>query len=684
MATTPRGIKTPEPEDPWNLIPDLDTMAQTTDDAIGDATAGNLSPHEEILALAEADGWLAVFDPSNPATLTEDGPGNVTAIADGLGNLPDLTNDSGSPPQFEAGAFGDLDGMSGGTLGLTYSTPLPAPLNFMVLGSANIEDPDSAQYLIGGVGADWLRFGIRNGVTIMGPSFNFTNRGYKRVPSGPNVYDTTIDEQFNYISRVGGQYLTRQDFTSEPEPFTGFRIGDRTGTAGTQWRGTMGVALIRQDNDNAAICRMRNLLYKLGKMEFPEPDFYPETRIYSENSFGEAELIKGDPTSITNQVIMSMTKMINALTVREWLTEAQLQDQVTIIENDYLYPGSGAAGPVKAGDVVKVIDLLHAAAMPSNDTAPRALARYVGGFMPARTEAISTDERFLLEMNDNVAEWGYSKALVTAVGGGAMLSPEQVTDVLRRIGEDPILQDVYSTEDYDIIVTGPNARTESISSNIMKGDPAPVEYAWGKGGSGSDVWGMSWAWNHPDGTVHRTAMLSVDTKIRSSGNWEKYQDLYAAIEAVKSGRFYNKPAQAMATGGFGPTTRAMSITELLPGMTANGASVPSGVWLTRSGDRVTLEFYDVSFTGSTFQFTSVLPEYYRPEKDMSFIIARGSTPFRLRVSELGTINSPEGMPSSGMLYGQVSWDVLVGKEFPGAPIPGVPWPTRYRTLGGHL
>ncbi|MDP2619922.1 MAG: hypothetical protein Q8P46_07050, partial [Hyphomicrobiales bacterium] len=49
---------------------------------------------EQILDLATADGWTAVYDPTNPdtRTLRVDGADSYfESIADGLGNLPDLT-----------------------------------------------------------------------------------------------------------------------------------------------------------------------------------------------------------------------------------------------------------------------------------------------------------------------------------------------------------------------------------------------------------------------------------------------------------------------------------------------------------------------------------------------------------------------------------------------------------------
>lgn len=56
--------------------------------------------HALLKAQAQEDGWWALYDPTNPASVTLDESGNLTALADSLGNGPTLTvaSDAGVSP----------------------------------------------------------------------------------------------------------------------------------------------------------------------------------------------------------------------------------------------------------------------------------------------------------------------------------------------------------------------------------------------------------------------------------------------------------------------------------------------------------------------------------------------------------------------------------------------------------
>ena len=103
---TPGGTReaVPEPQVPAALSP----------------VVTNAQAHAALKALAIEDGWWALYDPTNSASLTKDTSGNVTAIADSLGNGPTLTLFPGSTA-VPTRLLGSLN-----ALGALYGAPLDA------------------------------------------------------------------------------------------------------------------------------------------------------------------------------------------------------------------------------------------------------------------------------------------------------------------------------------------------------------------------------------------------------------------------------------------------------------------------------------------------------------------------------------------------------------------------------
>lgn len=90
----------------------------------------------------------------------------------------------------------------------------------------------------------------------------------------------------------------------------------------------------------------------------------------------------------------STTKIMTALLTLE---HAKLDDVVTVTEEDFKDMGTiGSSGGLKAGENVKVLDLLYCLMLPSANEAANALARHVGGSI----------DGFVKMMNDRSAELG--------------------------------------------------------------------------------------------------------------------------------------------------------------------------------------------------------------------------------------------------------------------------------------
>lgn len=129
----------------------------------------SLPAWQEILNLATEDTWLALYDMTNPNTRTLRGGTHLSAIADGLGNLPDLVNTTEiTQPLFVPGYFGMLDAL--------YADSSAVQIG--VTDTLTITQPFSCMFVIGGLSGaaahNWFWQG-RTGGTEVGFSGGVSN-----------------------------------------------------------------------------------------------------------------------------------------------------------------------------------------------------------------------------------------------------------------------------------------------------------------------------------------------------------------------------------------------------------------------------------------------------------------------------------------------------------------------------
>lgn len=217
------------------------------------------SPSAQILTLAAADGWAAVYDPTNPDTRTLRTSGAdsfVSAIADGLGNFPTLVQATeANQPKLTIGAFGSLDAVLSDGAGEMLSvdiTDVPQPFSFVALGQ-------------------WM--GAATGVNAFLFRTDFSGRGFQ--------YRTNTTWQWNLGSGIvsaadsnqhvlagvanGASSKIRVDgvvtVTNNAGANSMIRVDYAGSDAGiSSWNGLVGPLLLRADADEAAIGRMEALL----------------------------------------------------------------------------------------------------------------------------------------------------------------------------------------------------------------------------------------------------------------------------------------------------------------------------------------------------------------------------------------------------------------------------------------
>jgi hypothetical protein len=219
-------------------------------------------PWQDILTLADDDGWLCVFDPTNPNTRTlrnSGGTDYVTQIADGLGNVSALVQATeANQLALVPGAFGDLDGMTmGATTFMRSASNFPTQLSHPCIW-LQIRRLDSFDNL-----------GIKSSATsnttsdeMMVYSENFSWGGYPGLFAGAGLVagSRTLDIEvisglFNGASSKVFRNGTQLGSTGNTgtRRARGVTIGANPDNSGYFWIGRLGLLMIRDDGDETAM-----------------------------------------------------------------------------------------------------------------------------------------------------------------------------------------------------------------------------------------------------------------------------------------------------------------------------------------------------------------------------------------------------------------------------------------------
>lgn len=631
------------------------------DSVAGGGSGGNRA-HQEIYELAIRDGWQALYDPSNTQSLTYSGE-TVSGISDSLQKSPALTADTYNSATVKTNRFGELSALSGAMLSASGFS-LTTPASVMAVSSFRFEG--ASKYLIGG-----------NSSTSRGTLSVFTNRAVAigngsttratdTVTDGDHILDATFNGALS-VANGNSQLYHRGLPDGIVTSIQSFRVGGLTAASESlKWPGDVGPVLIHANPTDAILNRMRNLLHDLTGIEADSPRFTSDVQVFSSDTWGESRLAKGSPDIISGDFIMSLTKMINALTARQILTtDANLNETVTVLAGDALNsPGSDPT--FNTGDVVTYRDLIKAMAIPSNNLAPRAVARAVAErSIPGSNPAIS---RFLGRMNQYVTgSLGLTDASVFAVGGGGRLSPRQVSVILNEVSKDPVLAEIFGTLNTTISVTGPNARSITLNSTLNAAPYGIPELVLGKTGTGGGSGGtlhVAVRWRDEQNRVHNTSCIMMNRTTN------RYLNLYRAIQAIKNGQFNMDYAETPRSIQSARSTSTLDVTGIFPGTTRTSRD-KSGVHLVRMGDMMTLSFYGVVLDRALFSM--VLPYQYRPEIDIFGTVFRVGTGFStsIRVSSAGTVEF-YGAPTEE-IRGSITYPAAAGRGFPDYPTwPGYP------------
>jgi hypothetical protein len=234
------------------------------------AKAAASGPWAELFDLALADGWLALFDPTNPGTRTlrnSGGTDYVEAIADALGNWPDLVQATeANQPALVPGHFGDLDGLSfnGSSTamrGASSVTPVSQPT--MIVQVRELSTLDHYRFNISATGrtagyehhcyVESFVWGGYPGIFAGGGLVGGARTLDPVVMAG--IFNGTSSKLFRNGTQLGstGNAGTRQ--------IDGLSLGvNVVGSDSQHWPGWIGPTLIRADANETAMADMVSLL----------------------------------------------------------------------------------------------------------------------------------------------------------------------------------------------------------------------------------------------------------------------------------------------------------------------------------------------------------------------------------------------------------------------------------------
>ena len=399
--------------------------------------------HQMILDQAEADGWLAVYDPGNPTTRTVV-DGKITSIADGLGNMPDLSqSDIELSPRLLLSAYGSLTAMGEVPRFFlrspAFSSVLEQPTMIMAL--ARTTHSSGNQVLFDGVasGRQSILRTPSGGYSIyagaQSPPLGTAGGGHHIFTAGygPELSTLWIDGE-----RAG-------DHPAGERGLDGLTVGERYAPNGTHWRGSIGPVLIYPgEADDGVRLRMEQLLTTLSetwvapKVEEPRLDTAAGIAVMDE----AGNLVYGEDPD-THRVPASTLKLMSAYVARKTITDARLEDPITAAES---------FGPIAAGRAYSAREMFYSSLLPSSNAAANSLADYAGELL-LDGAAGDPRERFMQEMHTVGESLGWSGNVYLTPSGSQLnqATPRSMADLMRRIvAEDPFLHEVSGTQEYTL------------------------------------------------------------------------------------------------------------------------------------------------------------------------------------------------------------------------------------------
>lgn len=205
----------------------------------------------------------------------------------------------------------------------------------------------------------------------------------------------------------------------------------------------------------------------------PAPDV-TATGVYAFDAGTGIELFAKDEHERVS--IGSTVKIVSALVT---VKHAELDDEVTIVEDDLVDTAVYSNMNLQAGDTLTVSQLLYGLMIPSGSDGANALARYVGGIITGSDDPIAQYDGFINEMNAFVAEHGFKDTRFSNPHGNDAPNNYSSAYDIAHLGallmEDEFLASVVSEPGYSFTSVGPEARNyQASNTNALLGQSGVV------------------------------------------------------------------------------------------------------------------------------------------------------------------------------------------------------------------
>lgn len=233
------------------------------------------------------------------------------------------------------------------------------------------------------------------------------------------------------------------------------------------WRFTLACALL------AALLVTLSIPAPNVAAALPAPDV-TATGVYAFDAGTGIELFAKDEHERVS--IGSTVKIVSALVT---VKHAELDDEVTIVQEDLVDTAVYSNMNLQAGDTLTVSQLLYGLMIPSGSDGANALARYVGGIITGSDDPIAQYDGFINEMNAFVAEHGFKDTRFSNPHGNDAPNNYSSAYDIAHLGallmEDEFLASVVSEPGYSFTSVGPEARNyQASNTNALLGQSGVV------------------------------------------------------------------------------------------------------------------------------------------------------------------------------------------------------------------
>lgn len=463
-------------------------------------------PWMRILDLAKRDGWLSVYDFTNPATLSlveSAGVQYISGVTDALGHSPPaLQTTPAMRPVLAGDGIGGLKAARfAGTQKLLISDSVIYNQAYSVLtvskftGPLNVEG-STGRFAFSGRGAD------RPGI------IGYDNAGVLSAWHGNGVAGKTLSNEAFVFGAIfngddstayqDGWYIGANPVVATNKMQMGYIGADYQGARG--WIGDISALLIYNGNPGEEkIKRMQVLLADV--FDVPVPPLEISALGATVTRLSDMKVLYAKNANGTGHVA-SVTKTMACLVLDRKV--ADLSQTLTVVASDVV--DSATSAFVKAGDVVSYIDLMHSAMLPSDNNAATAIARGVGYLInPGAANDTEARAAFYAEMNALGALLGMGSTTFLNAYEGTTSNATDLTKMLAHISANaPRLMTVGGQRTHVMTVTGTAPRTYTITSTIYP--PDFPGYVFGKTGTGNNYGSLVFLWDR-DGERYASVMV---------------------------------------------------------------------------------------------------------------------------------------------------------------------------------